>query len=149
MIPMFFIGQYHDFIDEKSRLPVPAGFRELLSDGAFVAQGFDRNLWVLTAAAFQEIYQRFMALNVTDPLARLLLRMFLGSASPLEMDKAGRVVVPKNLRAFANLNSEAVLVGQGNYFEVWAPAHWQEQETQLQDVAANAQRFASLNLAVG
>jgi MraZ protein len=148
MIQMF-IGQYHHAINDKSRLTIPAGFRELLLGGAFVTQGFDRNLWVLTAEAFQEIYQRVMAMNLADPLARLLLRMILGTASELEMDEAGCILVPQNLREYANLDGEAILVGQGDYFEVWAPAHWHEQEAQLQDAEANAQRFVMLNLAVG
>jgi MraZ protein len=144
-----FIGQYHRAINDESRLTIPAGFRERLSGGAFVTQGFDRNLWVLTAQAFQEIYRRVTAMNLADPLARLLLRMILGAASELEMDEAGSIFVPQNLREFANLNGEAVLVGQGDYFEVWSPAHWHEQETQLQDAETNSQRFVMLDLAVG
>jgi len=144
-----FIGQYHYAITEESRLTIPAGFRERLTGGAFVTQGFDRNLWVLTAQAFQEIYRRVTAMNLADPLARLLLRMILGAASELEMDEAGSMLVPQHLREFANLNGEAVLVGQGDYFEVWSPAHWHEQETQLQDAETNAQRFVMLDLAVG
>jgi MraZ protein len=88
-------------------------------------------------------------MNLADPLARLLLRMILGAASELEMDEAGCIFVPQNLREFANLNGEAVLVGQGDYFEVWSPAHWHEQETQLQDAETNSQRFVMLDLAVG
>ena len=144
-----FIGQYHYAINDESRLTIPAGFRERLSGGAFVTQGFDRNLWVLTAQAFQEIYRRVTAMNLADPLARLLLRMILGAASELDMDQAGSILIPQNLRAFANLNGEAVLVGQGDYFEVWSPALWHEQETQLQDAETNAQRFVMLDLAVG
>ena len=142
-----FIGQYHHSFDDGNRLTLPAHFRELLSGGGFITQGFDRNLWVLTAAAFQEVYQRVMKMNLADPLARLLLRMVLGNASHLEMDQSGRILIPQNLQQFANLNSEAVLVGQGDYFEVWAPALWQKQEAQLQDAEANVGRFAELDVA--
>jgi len=144
-----FIGQYHQVINDRNCLTIPESYRDLLSGGAFITQGFDRNLWVLTAEAFQEIYQRVTAMNLADPLARLLLRMILGAASELEMDEAGRILIPQSLREFANLNGEAVLVGQGDYFEVWAPVHWHVQEAQLQDAEANAQRFVMLNLAVG
>jgi MraZ protein len=144
-----FIGQYHRAINDESRLTMPVSFRERLSGGAFVTQGFDRNLWVLTAEAFQEIYRRVTAINLADPLARLLLRMILGAASELEVNEAGDILIPQNLREFANLNGEAVLVGQGDYFEVWSPANWHEQEMQLQDAEANAQRFIMLDLAVG
>jgi MraZ protein len=142
-----FLGQYRYSFDDKDRLMIPARFRELLADGAFVTQGFDRNLVILTPVAFQEIYQLIMALNIADPLARFLLRMFLGNATQLEVDESGRIVLPGNLREFANLAGEAVLIGQGDYFEVWAPAFWSQQETHLQDAEANAMRFVTLNLA--
>ncbi len=130
-----------------SCLTIPSRFREPFSEGAYVTQGFDRNLLIMTAKTFQEIYQQVMALNMTDPLARLLLRLILGSASALEMDRSGSIQVPQNLRNFAGLDGEAVLVGQGDYFEVWAPALWQKQEIQIQDAEANTHRFTNLVLA--
>jgi MraZ protein len=142
-----FLGQYRYSFDDKDRLMIPARFRDLLADGAFLTQGFDRNLVILTPGAFQEIYQLIMGLNIADPLARFLLRMILGNATQLEIDEAGRIVLPENLREFANLAGEAVLVGQGDYFEIWAPALWSQQETDLQDAEANTMRFVSLNLA--
>ena len=123
-----FLGQYVHSFDDKSRLTVPARYRELIADGAFVVQGLDRNLMVLTPAAFEIIYQRIMAMNLTDPTARLLRRVILGNASQLDVDKAGRILVPQALREFAGLDGEAVLVGQGDYFEIWSPEMWARQE---------------------
>ncbi len=141
-----FLGQYVHSFDDKNRLTVPARYRELIADGAFVVQGLDRNLMVLTPAAFEIIYQRIMAMNLTDPTARLLRRIILGSASQLDVDKSGRILLPQNLRDFAGLKSDAILVGQGDYFEIWEPALWQQQVNQVQDADANAQRFATLDL---
>jgi len=92
------------------------------------------------------IYQRVMAMNLTDPTARLLRRIILGNASQLEVDKSGRILLPQTLRDFATLTKDAVLVGQGDYFEIWEPAAWQQQVNQVQDAEANAQRFATLDL---
>ncbi len=141
-----FLGQYVHTFDDKNRLTVPAKYRELISDGAFVVQGLDRNLMVLTPAAFEIIYQRIMAMNLTDPTARLLRRIILGNASQLEVDKVGRILLPQPLREFAGLKSDAVLVGQGDYFEIWEPSAWQGQVSQVQDAEANAKRFATLDL---
>ena len=141
-----FLGQYHHSFDEKSRLTVPARFREMLAGGAFVVQGLDRNLMVMTKAAFETIYQRVLAMNITDPVARLLRRLIIGTAFELEIDKSGRILLPQDLRTFAGLETEAVLVGQGDYFEVWTPALWNEQLTQIQDTSANNQRFSTLDL---
>jgi DNA-binding transcriptional regulator/RsmH inhibitor MraZ len=63
------------------------------------------------------------------------------------VDKVGRILVPQNLREFLGVaNGELIVVGQGEYFEVWAPAEWKAQMDNLQDVEANAQRFAALNV---
>jgi MraZ protein len=141
-----FLGQYQHSFDDKNRLTVPSRFREPIAGGAFVVQGLDPNLMVLTPEAFEIIYQRIMAMNLTDPTARLLRRVILGNASQLDVDSAGRILLPQNLREFAGLNGEAVLVGQGDYFEIWSPEKWQEQQVQVNDAETNAQRFATLDL---
>ena len=50
---------------------------------------------------------------------------------------------------FANIKTDATLVGQGNYFEIWTPELWKEQETSLNNVEANSHRFSSLSLSTG
>jgi MraZ protein len=72
--------------------------------------------------------------------------VILSNAYPIEIDKAGRMLVPQQLREFAGLDGEAIVAGQGDYFEVWSPAAWNEQMKQIQDTQANYQRFAALNL---
>jgi MraZ protein len=88
-------------------------------------------------------------MNMADPLARLLFRMILGSAARLDLDKAGSISLPQELLDFANINTEAMLVGQGNYIEIWAPDLWKEQEISLNNVEANSHRFASLSVCTG
>ena len=141
-----FLGQFVHSFDDKSRLTVPSKYRESLAGGAYVVQGLDKNLWVLTPLAFETILQRLMAMNLMDPAARSLRRLILGNASPLELDSAGRVLIPQALRELAGLKNEAVLVGQGDYFEVWSPVNWDEEKTHLQDAADNPDRYATLNL---
>jgi MraZ protein len=141
-----FLGQFQHSLDDKGRLTIPARFRELLEGGAFITQGFDRCLMVLTTAYFEQVYERINAMNLTDPSARLLRRMILANAYPVETDKVGRILVPQNLRQLINLESEAIVTGQGNYFEIWTPVLWNQQMTQFQDTDANNQRFAALDL---
>ncbi|HEY5901129.1 MAG TPA: division/cell wall cluster transcriptional repressor MraZ [Anaerolineales bacterium] len=141
-----FLGHYQHSVDEKGRLMIPARFRELLVGGAFITQGFDRCLMVMTTSYFEEVYRRINAMNIADPTARLLRRLFLANAYPVEVDKVGRVLLPGNLREAALLDGEAVVAGQGEYFEVWSPAEWNEQLLQLQDTDANNRRFAALDL---
>jgi MraZ protein len=133
-------------LDGEGRLTVPAAFSEQMANGAYLTQGFDRNLLVLTAGAFQELYRRITGLNMADPLARALIRMLLGSAHAIPAEAAGAPTIPGELRAFAGLSGNALLVGQGDYLEVWSPESWNAQAAQLQDAEANAARFSMLDI---
>jgi MraZ protein len=141
-----FLGQFQHNLDDKGRLMIPARYRELLAAGAFVTQGFDKCLMVMTDNYFKLVYDRINAMNLADGSARLLRRLILSSAYPVEVDKVGRILVPQNLRQVIMLESEAIVAGQGEYFEVWTPAAWNDQMAQLQDIETNNQRFAALDL---
>ncbi len=141
-----FLGHFQHSLDEKGRLMIPARYRELLAAGAFITQGFDKCLMVMTEVYFKQVYDRINAMNLADPTARLLRRLILSNAYPVEVDKVGRILVPQNLRQVIALESEAIVAGQGEYFEVWTPAAWNEQMSQLQDIETNNQRFATLDL---
>jgi MraZ protein len=142
-----FLGHFQHNLDDKGRLMIPARFRELLEGGAFITQGFDKCLMVMTDAYFKQVYERIEAMNLADPTARLLRRLILSNAYPVEVDKVGRILMPQNLRAFLGIeNGELVVAGQGEYFEVWTPSLWSEQMAQLQDTEANNQRFSTLDL---
>jgi MraZ protein len=141
-----FLGQYQHSLDEKGRLTIPARFRELLDKGAYVTQGFDKNLMVMSPSAFEQVYERITSVSLTDPSARLLRRLILSNAYPVEVDKAGRILVPQSHRQFLGLDGEAMVVGQGEYFEIWLPSDWDQQVKNLQDAEANAHRFTAFNL---
>lgn len=142
-----FLGQYQHSFDNKGRLIVPARFREALAaEGPFITQGIDRNLMVLTPQRFAAISDRLEALRMTEENARLLKRMIFASAEQVEVDKAGRILVPEYLRLYAGLQTQAVLVGAGTYFEIWSPEAWTDQLNKLHDAETNAQRFALLDL---
>ncbi|HEX5809535.1 MAG TPA: division/cell wall cluster transcriptional repressor MraZ [Anaerolineales bacterium] len=144
-----FLGQFQHSLDDKGRLMVPARYRELLAAGAYITQGFDKCLMVLTDVHFTEVYERINAMNMADPNARLLRRLILSNAYSVDIDRVGRILVPQNLRQAINLGNEAVVAGQGEYFEVWSPADWEQQMEQVQDVEMNSQRFATLDLSRG
>lgn len=145
-----FLGQFQHNLDDKGRLMIPAAYRQLLEGGAYITQGFDKCLMVLTEAYFKQVYERIEAMNLADPTARLLRRLILANAYPVEADKVGRILVPQNLRTFLGVTNgtggELIVAGQGEYFEVWAPATWAEQMAQLQDTEANNARFSTLDL---
>lgn len=144
-----FLGQYEHTIDEKGRVTIPARYRELLENGAYITQGFDQNLIVLTAGIFEQIYQQVSQMNMADPAARQLKRLIFSSADRVEADKVGRILIPAFLREAAQLETEAIVVGVGSHFEIWSPGLWKQQKEMLQDTESNQQRFATLNLFIG
>jgi len=142
-----FLGQYRHTIDDKGRLTVPARFRELLVDGAYVTQGFEQNLMVLTSLGFEAITHRVnFNSSITDPTARDLRRLLFSTAARVEPDSNGRILLPQFLRDRNQFDGEAVLVGVGDYFEIWTPQHWDSRMEILMDTEANAQRFIGLDL---
>jgi MraZ protein len=142
-----FLGQFRHNLDSKGRLTVPARFREhLASEGAYVMQGFDNNLMVLPTPTFESISRRVSQTTMTDPKARLLRRLLFSTADYVEMDKAGRVLIPQFLREAAGLENGVIVIGSGDYFEIWSPEMWDVQAEELQDAQTNADRFAELYL---
>lgn len=141
-----FLGQYEHSIDEKGRMIIPSRFREELQDGAYITTGFDRNLMVLTAATFDKLSQRVNQMSLTDPIARQLKRLIFANADRLEVDRAGRALIPGYLRESAELQNAIIVVGAGDYFEVWSPDLWAKQNSLLNE--ADTQRFAALDLSM-
>jgi len=141
-----FLGQYRFSVDKKGRVVIPRKFRGLLGDGAYVTQGFERNLRVLTVPAFKAIFDRLSRMNIADPTTRQLRRLIFSNANYVQLDSAGRILIPQFLRDVAGLSSEAVIVGVGDSLEIWSPESWEEQLALLQDADANGQRYSSLDL---
>jgi MraZ protein len=145
-----FLGQYQHTIDNKGRLTIPARYRELLdTEGAYITRGFDHNLMVLPVPYFNRMSHEANQLSVTDPRARLLKRLLYGNAGMVEIDRAGRILIPQFLREVVGLDGEAIVVGVGDYFEVWSPEMWSGQTLQLQEAETDAQRFMDLDLSAG
>lgn len=142
-----FLGQFYHNLDEKGRLTIPAKFRELLSaEGGYVIQGFDKNLLVLPSSTYISWSHNVNRMSLTEQMPRLLRRLIYSTADEIDLDSSGRILIPLFLRKAAGIESEAVVVGSGDYFEIWSPEQWSYQAELLQDVQANAHRFSVLNL---
>ena len=142
-----FLGKYHTTIDSHNRLAPPPRHDGLFSEVAFLTQGFDKNLMMLTDEAFRGILAHIKTLNIADPITRLLLRLFLGNTVEIQTEKNGQLSIPNNLKDFAGLIDEVLLVGQGDYLEIWSPESWRKQEQRIQDAESNSNRFSVLNIA--
>lgn len=146
MIEQMFFGQYQHTLDDKGRLTVPADFRDQLSEGAYLTQGFDTNLRLISVTEFQKLYQRISEMSTTDPRARKLRRLIFANAKPVEIDRVGRILIPQFLRDVAELDSSAVIVGVGESIEIWSTEEWERQSIDLQNASENGEEFAALDL---
>ncbi len=129
-----FRGVTHLALDAKGRLAIPAKHRDVLAGpigeagrGLIVTADPSRCLLVYPRAAWEPIQSRLMALSSFNEQIRGLQRLLVGHADDIEMDGAGRILVPPALRQYAALDHRVVLVGQGSKFELWDEARWQEQ----------------------
>ena len=138
------LGLYTIILETDNRLILPDDFRAAYKNGVYITQGFDRNIMVLTIEAFEAIYNRIMTFNLADPLARLLLRMLLSSAHRMELGKNGEIFIPGPLKEFGAIDQNVIIVGQGDFFELWSPETWKGQVKRL--LEAEADRFSTLNL---
>ncbi|MFP3854200.1 MAG: division/cell wall cluster transcriptional repressor MraZ [Anaerolineales bacterium] len=144
-----FLGQFIHSVDDKGRITVPVRFRQALSDGAFVTQGFERNLMVYTTESFVTLARSAKSLTTTNPEARAIRRVIFGGATEVDVDSQGRILIPGFLREYAQLEDEAAIVGAGEYFEIWNADIWQKELEAVTDPEANAQRFSDFDLTTG
>jgi len=146
-LEQMFLGQYEHSIDEKGRLTIPSRYREELTDNTLIlTTGFDNSLMALTLELFRIVSNQMRSKPITDPTSRQFRRLFFSNAQELEIDKIGRILLPAFLRESANLSENAVLVGNGEYFELWSPERWVEQQDDLKDSETNDKRFSALDL---
>lgn len=142
------LGKHILPIGADGRFTLPSDFRQDLSKVLFLTQGFDRNLMLLTKSAFEKVYSHVKSASITDPMARLLSRLILGNTAELGMDPTGTIQVPANLFEYAGFDGELILVGQGEFLELWAPTAWEKLSDNLEDYSQNTQRFEKFDISL-
>jgi len=125
-----FRGANQVTLDAKGRVVMPTRYRDRLlerSNGRLVVTiDRDQCLLLYPLPDWEEIERKLMRLPTLNEHARRLQRLMVGYATDLELDGHGRVLLPPKLREFAGLTRDAVLIGQGNRFELWDEARWNE-----------------------
>lgn len=118
-------------LDGKGRLAIPTKYRDTLMQrcGGRLILTLDPSscLLLYPFPEWEPIEQKLNALPSFDPISRQMQRLLVGSATDLEMDGAGRILLPALLRERARLERDVVMIGQGNKFEIWSAADWQAQ----------------------
>ena len=117
-------------LDAKGRLAVPTRYRaqlqEVCNGQMIVTVDSDYCLLIYPLQEWEDVERKLNRLPNLNKHARRLQRLMIGYASEIEMDGSGRLLLPKELRAFAGMEKHVVLLGQGNKFELWDEARWNE-----------------------
>ncbi len=117
------MGEYHQKIDEKGRLIIPAKIRESLGNDFIVTRGLDGCLFIYSKTTWDEIIKKYQELpNVKD--TRNFMRFFLSGAINLEFDKQGRINISSPLVKYADLIKNCVVIGVGDRVEIWNEDRW-------------------------
>ena len=119
-------------LDSKGRVAIPSRYRERLSDLAegqlvLTMNPLDLCLWLYPLKEWELIEQKLAALSDFDLQSRRTKQMMRGYANDCQLDSQGRILIPQELRAYAALDKQAVILGQGNKFEIWNQRSWEEQ----------------------
>lgn len=135
---MAFRGTFDYSLDAKNRLTVPAKFRSTLADGAVLAKNVQGCIEIWTPDAYDARLATAMAgLNPLSEEATVLREYYNGNAHDVELDSAGRVMIPSFLLRHAGLDKEVVVRGAGTCLEIWDRATWTPHDEALdQRVAA-------------
>ncbi|RTL58706.1 MAG: division/cell wall cluster transcriptional repressor MraZ [Sphingobacteriales bacterium] len=125
-----FLGEYEATLDSKGRFLLPVGFKKQLPEEEatrfVLSRGFEKCLSLYPIKSWEPIFDQISQLNDFDPKVREFRRYFLNGAINLELDSAGRVLVPKNLMEHAGLEKDIVLVAAVNKIEIWDKVKYQQ-----------------------
>ncbi len=122
-----FVGQFEHALDIKGRIVLPASFRASFDQSGFLIKGSEGCLALLTPERFRDIAQTMASRSEEgDVRHRSAKRSFGAGASRVLPDKQGRIAVPEDLRSFAQLDRDCVIVGAIDEVEIWDSARWQQ-----------------------
>jgi len=126
----FFTSEYECKLDAKGRLVLPSRIKaQLPSEGGnelAIRRGFEQCLIIYPMVEFQKVFSKISSLNEFNEEYRKLQRNFLSGVMTVELDNNGRLLIPRNMLTYAQIEKDALLVGTGNKVEVWNPAIYEK-----------------------
>ena len=125
-----FLGEYEATLDPKGRFLLPAAVKKQIAEEGnnqfVINRGFEKCLSLYPSANWDPIFEEISKLNDFDPKVRAFRRYFLNGATKMELDSAGRLLVPPNLKEHAGLEKDIVLVSAMNKIEIWDKIKYQQ-----------------------
>jgi transcriptional regulator MraZ len=139
------LGAHEHTIDDKNRLTLPAKFRQAFADGIVVTRGLDGCLYAYRRPDWSRLVEsRLATLDPLSPEGRRLERFFYSGATETELDKQGRVMIPRELIDHAKLGREVVVAGVNDRLEIWDRPAWRKELAEVEGSAEDvAERLAA------
>ena len=132
------IGTYRHQLDQKMRFRMPTKFKDQLDSGFIVANGTNGCLFCFSKQEFEKLYVKLDSVPMFDTEAQKPIRALLSSAFETEEDNQGRILLPQELRTYANMEKNIVTIGVGNRVEIWSEEKFDEYNSaENYDTAAN------------
>ncbi len=132
-----FLGTHTPKLDDKGRFFLPAKFRDELGEGLVITRAQERCLAIYPLTKFVEMTQQMGNAPETLKRVRDFQRMLAAGATDEVPDRQGRVMIPPQLREYAHLDKEIVVVGAISRVEVWDAATWSEYSTEQEAAFAD------------
>lgn len=126
-----FIGEFQHSVDAKGRVNFPAKLRENMGERFYLTKGMDGCLAVYPTEEWELKMQQFRGKESKE--VRALERYFSSSTVEVEPDKQGRILIPANLRSFAEIEKDVMIIGAGVRAEIWDKLKWEESQTLTDD----------------
>lgn len=141
------LGEYLHTLDPKKRVSLPAKFRKEVGKKVVVTRGLDACLFVYSLKAWEKIALKLQDLSIGQADQRGFNRFLLSGAVEVDVDSAGRILVPDFLKDFANLKNRVILAGAGDRVEVWNENNWKEYKRRIEKQAdAMAEKLGDLGV---
>lgn len=121
-----FMGEFQHTVDAKGRLIIPAKFRDGLGERFIATRGLENCLFVFSEREWEVFGEKLKQLPMASGAARQFTRLLFSGATECELDPQGRINLPANLREYAGLEKEAVVVGVSTRVEIWSKDGWEE-----------------------
>jgi MraZ protein len=117
-----FLGEYEATLDQKGRFLLPGGLKKQFPDGEnlfVITRGFEGNLSLYPTKTWETIIASISKLNDFDPKVRQFKTMFLGGATQVELDAAGRMLLPPSLKEYAGLIKDIIITPDTDKVKIW------------------------------
>ncbi|MBO4864609.1 MAG: division/cell wall cluster transcriptional repressor MraZ [Eubacterium sp.] len=115
-------GEFRHNIDSKGRLIVPSKLRDALGSKIYVTISVDKCLNIYSTEEFEKFTEKLEQIDTSTERGRMIKRYFLANATDCELDAQGRIIIPNNLKEYAGLSKEVVIVGSKEKAEIWDSA---------------------------